>query len=244
MIVLPAMPPEQTASWLGVVELHERLSDGWTLIGGQLVHLHCAERGRFPVRPTNDADTVIDVRADPRILYTFTKTLTDLGFRSAGISAEGREHRWVRGDASIDVLLPEGVGERASQRKGVSGIPTLSTEGGTQALQRSETVAVTVEGREGFVRRPNLVGALIIKAAAHGNPGDVDPRRHRRDFVVLAGLLTAADFAEDELNKTDRRRLRSIVTAIDADRELLLEISDAESAIARLVLAANLERGT
>lgn len=63
MIVLPAMPPEQTASWLGLLDLHERLAGGWTLIGGQLVHLHCAERGQLAVRPTNDADTVVDVRA-------------------------------------------------------------------------------------------------------------------------------------------------------------------------------------
>jgi hypothetical protein len=28
-----------------VLDLYDRLSDGWTLIGGQLVHLHCAERG-------------------------------------------------------------------------------------------------------------------------------------------------------------------------------------------------------
>lgn len=55
MIDLPAMPPEQTASWLGILDLHDRLNDGWTLIGGQLVYLHCAERGKFSVRPTNDA---------------------------------------------------------------------------------------------------------------------------------------------------------------------------------------------
>jgi hypothetical protein len=42
MIVPPAMPPEQTASWLGVLDLYDRLPEGWTLIGGQLVHLHCA----------------------------------------------------------------------------------------------------------------------------------------------------------------------------------------------------------
>jgi hypothetical protein len=237
MILLPAMPPEQTASWLGVLDRYDQLSDGWTLIGGQLVHLHCAERGQFPVRPTNDADTVIDVRADPKILHTFTKTLTDLGFRSAGISAEGRQHRWVREMASIDVLLPEGVGERASERNGVTGSPTLPTAGGTQALQRSETVAVTVEGQEGFVRRPNLVGALVVKAAAHGNPGDLDPRRHRRDFLLLAGLITASDFADEELNKTDRRRLRSIVAAIEVDRELLLETSEGAAAIDRLKVA-------
>ncbi len=241
MTVLPAMPSEQTASWLGILDLYDRLNEGWTLVGGQLVHLHCAERGEFAVRPTNDADTVIDVRADPTILHRFTKTLEDLGFRSAGISAEGRQHRWKRGDASIDVLLPEGIGERAGERQGVTGSPTLPTEGGTQALRRSETVAVTVEGREGFVRRPNLVGALVAKAAAHTNPGDLDPRRHRRDFVVLAGLATASDFGGEEVNKTDRRRLRSIVAAIEGDRELLLEVPNGAAAIDRLKVAAGLD---
>jgi hypothetical protein len=62
MILLPAMPEEQTASWLALLELYEHLDQGWTLIGGQLVHLHCAERGRFPERATHDADTVVDVR--------------------------------------------------------------------------------------------------------------------------------------------------------------------------------------
>ena len=71
-------------------------------------------------------------------------------------------------------------------RLGVTGSPTLSTEGGTQALQRTETVAVEVAGRKGRVRRPNLVGALVVKAAAHGNPGDAARGRHRRDFVVLS----------------------------------------------------------
>ena len=88
MIVMPAMPPEQTASWLGVLDLYDHLGEGWTLIGGQLVHLYCAERGQFPVRPTNDVDAVIDVRADPNMLRTFTSALTGIGFTSAGISAE------------------------------------------------------------------------------------------------------------------------------------------------------------
>jgi hypothetical protein len=171
MIILPAMPAEQAASWLGILDLYDRLNEGWTLIGGQLVHLHCAERGEFPVRPTNDADTVIDVRADPTILHTFTQTLEDLGFTSAGISAEGRQHRWKRGDASIDVLLPEGIGERASERQGVTGSPTLPTEGGTQALRRTEVVEVSVEGREGFVRR---------RSAGRQGRSALQPQRPRR----------------------------------------------------------------
>lgn len=241
MIVLPAMPPEQTASWHGLLDLHDRLADGWTLIGGQLVHLHCAERGQFPVRPTNDADTVIDVRSDPRMLATFTKTLEDIGFEPAGISAEGLQHRWTRGAASIDVLLPDGIGERASRRAGITGNPTLPTAGGTQALQRSATVAVTVAGREGSVRRPNLVGALVAKAAAHTNPGDPGIGRHRRDFAVLAGLLTARDFRGVELTKKDRLRLRAMVAAVRHDQALVVELPDAEVSLGRLVVAAGIE---
>lgn len=237
---MPSMPPQQTAPWLGLLDLHERLALGWTLIGGQLVHLHCAERGQFPVRPTNDADMVIDVRADPAMLTTFTGVLTDLGFTSAGTSAEGLQHRWLRGDASLDVLLPDGIGERASLRPGVTGSPTLPTAGGTQALQRSETVAVTVAGRDGSVRRPNLVGALVGKAAALSNAGDPGIGRHRRDFVILAGLLTARDFRREELAKKDRKRLRAMVAAVRQDRTLLLELPDAGPSMDRLVMAGEL----
>ncbi|GAA3520455.1 hypothetical protein [Nocardioides daeguensis] len=31
MIVLPSMPPEQTSSWLGLLDLHERLADALLL---------------------------------------------------------------------------------------------------------------------------------------------------------------------------------------------------------------------
>ena len=239
MIILPPMPPEQTAAWHAVLDIHDRLDDGWALIGGQLVHLHCAERGQSETRPTNDADTVIDVRAQPNMLHRFTATLVDLGFEAHGISAEGLQHRWVRGPASIDVLLPEGAGERANARLGITGSPTLPAEGGTQALRGTVTVAVTVEGRRGFVRRPNLVGALVTKAAAHGRTGG-DRRRHRYDLVILAGLVTATDFAAETLSRSDRRHLRSIVAAVERDRELLVQMPEALRAIERLGLAARL----
>lgn len=241
MTVLPAMPAAQTASWHGLLDLYERLDSGWTLIGGQLVHLHCAERGRFPARATDDIDAVVDVRSDPQILQRFTAALTDLGFTSAGVSGEGRQHRWRRGTASFDVLLPDGIGERAGLRHGITGSPTLPTAGGTQALLRTQTVAVTVDGRDGFVLRPSLVGALVAKAAAHGNMGDRDPRRHRHDFLVLAGLITASDFRSEQLSKTDRRRLRAIVEAVRADRMLMASTPDGATALDRLATAAALE---
>jgi hypothetical protein len=72
---MPSMLGAQTASWHGVMDLHERMGSGWLLVGGQMVHLHCAEHGYVPTRATNDVDTVVDVRADRDMLRTFTVDL-------------------------------------------------------------------------------------------------------------------------------------------------------------------------
>jgi hypothetical protein len=236
---MPAMSSAQAASWNGLMDLHGHLDDGWTLVGGQLVHLLCAERGSAPQRPTDDVDTVVDVRADPNILETFTQILIDLGF-TPDTSGEGLQHRWRRDEAQIDVLLPDGVGERAANRRGAGGAPTLPTPGGTQALARSESVAIVVDGRTGAVRRPNLVGALVMKAAAHIGTGDTARGRHRIDFVCLATLIAARDFRHAELTKKDRQRLRKMETACRADHRAMA-VEGAQTALDRLVRAARLD---
>ena len=241
MILMPAMPGPQTASWHALMDLYERLDSGWTLVGGQLVHLHCAERDHASPKPTDDVDAVVDVRAEPRMLNTFTATLRTMDFEPGGISAEGIQHRWVRGDAVMDVLLPEGVGERAASRTGVTGSPTIRTPGGTQALHRTESVAVTVDGRAGSVRRPNLVGALVMKAAAHLAPGDPARQRHRYDFATLAALVAASDFRGQTLSNKDRQRLRAMINATRADREVMLGF-EAEESVSRVEVAAGLRR--
>jgi hypothetical protein len=240
MIVLPAMSEAQAASWHALMDVHDRLSTGWTLIGGQLVHLHCAERDSSPPRPTDDADTVIDVRASVDMLQGFTQALLDLGFTSAGISGDGYQHRWIKDQAMLDVLLPEGIGRTAASRTGATGSPTLSTPGGTQALLRSESVAVTVEGRQGFVRRPSLVGALVVKAAAHTTPvGELAKRRHRLDFATLASLVAARDFRDEDLTRKDRSRLREMIALTRADRDAI-SMPGALESLTRLERAASL----
>jgi hypothetical protein len=238
-VAMPAMSSAQTASWLGLMALHERLDQGWTLVGGQLVHLHCAERGSSPPRPTDDIDTVVDVRAEPRMLETFTRVLLELGF-VPDTSGDELQHRWRRAEAQIDVLLPDGIGQRAATRKGAGGAPTLPTPGGTQALARSETVTVLVAGRTGAVRRPNLVGALVMKAAAHTAVGDAARGRHRIDFVCLAGLIAARDLRNVPLNAKDRKRLRDMVAACRADHRAM-GLDGAGAALDRLALAAGLD---
>lgn len=191
-VQLPALSEAQKQSWHALMELYEQVSTNWTLIGGQLVHLHCAERGMFPTRPTNDVDTVVNIRSSPTILATFTGALKDLGF-TADISGDGIQHRWRRDLAQIDVLIPEGVGERAAVSTGAGGAPTIPSPGTTQALNRSEPVLV-----------PEIASDRAIA-------------RHCTDFVVLASLISARDFRETELARKDRTRLRKMVVCCRED---------------------------
>jgi hypothetical protein len=48
----------------------------------------------------------LDIRAYPTMLHDFTALLVKLDFESAGESHEGHQHRWKRGDAIVDVLIP------------------------------------------------------------------------------------------------------------------------------------------
>ncbi len=97
---------------------------------------------------------------------------------------------------------------------------------------------VSVEGREGSVRRPTLVGALIMKAAAHSAIGDPAKGRHRSDFVTLASLIAARDFRGVELTKKDRRRLKDMIAAVRSDTEVMTGIEDAENTLIRLERAS------
>ncbi|MEO9200667.1 MAG: hypothetical protein ABI206_18115 [Antricoccus sp.] len=50
----------------------------------------------------------------------FIEALSGVGFHADGISVEEHQHRWKRDQACSDVLIPDGAGERADKRTGVS----------------------------------------------------------------------------------------------------------------------------
>lgn len=229
-ITLPAMTPAQTDGWHALLDLHQRLPTGWTLVGGQMVHLHCAERDAAPVRPTDDLDAVLDLRADKQILLRFTSTLVDLGFTSAGSSPQGHQHRWLRDKAMVDVLIPRHVGERSANRTGVTGGTTIETPGAQQALDRTEEVPVDVAGTTGIVRRPRLLGALVAKAAAHTVTLDTARARHRADFAVLCTLIGPSDHIEDA-GKRDRGYLGNMIAAVRDDHRTVLGIDGAADSL-------------
>ncbi|WP_182376762.1 hypothetical protein [Nocardioides sp. WS12] len=232
MIVLPAMDRAQEAAWHALLDLYDKHPDDWTLIGGQLVHLHCAERGYSPQRPTNDADAVVNARI-PSALGAVTAALKELKFEPDP-SADDVQHRWINGDAVIDVLIPEGTGERTSRRKSASGFPTVAAPGGSQALKRTEIVEVQIGSRTGRVPRPTLLSAMILKAAAYSETTGSGRKRHCHDFAALAAILAASDTGTVLLDSKDRKRLRKMITATLALPAAIAENPTAERRLARL----------
>ena len=134
------------------------------------------------------------------------------------------------------MLIPSGIGQRATRRTGVSGSTTLETPGSTQALNRSERIEVAVEGRVGVIRRPNLIGALVCKAAAHTIQDQRGRGRHRRDFALLATLLTAADLREAAISKSDRRYLGPMLDHVSSDPQAMQVTEGVERGLGQIAL--------
>lgn len=234
-IALPGMTPKQEASWRGILAVSKVIRSGWCLVGGQMVQLWCWERGAEPIRPTDDGDAVLDIRARPRIMKEFTRALVDIGFEPDGESWQGHQHRWTDGVGQIDILLPEGIGARAD-RKGVRGGTTLETPGAQNVLDRAEAVDVSLDGDEATIFRPTLQGALLAKAFAYGVTNDRFRRRHLEDLCTLSTLIRLSDRIGDGLNRKESSKLFTAYGAA-IDDPSFASSSEAEG-LARLAAAA------
>lgn len=236
MLSLPAMPEDQRAAWHALFEVYDVYPKYWTLIGGQCVYLHAIERGAVVVRATGDADTGLDLRLRPNVLMEFTQVLLDLGFKAAGTTPAGHEHRWVRGPAVIDVLIPRFTGERAESRRGAGGGTTLAAPGVQQALYRSETVDVDADGVVGKVNRVNFLGSLIGKGAALRILDDPFRERHLTDALVLATQIRRTDTFQIEFTPAEKAHLANLVGHLGAaeNQRYVAAIDGGEDALERL----------
>ena len=208
ILKIPALTEGQAQSWRGLLAVAEIVPAGWCLVGGQMVHLHCWEPGAFPNRPTDDVDTVLDIRAHPQMLRTFTEALSSVGFRSSGESWEGHQHRWVRDQAQIDVLIPSSLGERARRRTGVTGV----------------------------VYRPSLLGALLLKSAAYSVTQDRYRERHLIDVAVLCAIVNAGDLRHASFTPREIRRISAALDSLESQGGELASVDGAVEGVRRVRL--------
>jgi hypothetical protein len=226
MTTLRDLTPAAEQGWGTLFELAETDADSWLLIGGQMMYLLAAENGAALPRPTDDVDVVVDVRTRPNGTEWLADWLVQRGFALEGISADGIGHRFVRpadpgpGRVAFDVLAPEGLGDRTGvfTRRPAR---TVQAPGTQQAFARAELGKVTVTGalggpeRTGIVRRPNMLGALVLKAAATTIPVRENPMRDWQDAALLLTLLPDPLTASSECDRKDRKRLRVLTPLHD-----------------------------
>jgi hypothetical protein len=189
--------------WVAVGDLVERLPGQWVLIGGLMVQLHALEHGITDVRPTGDIDILGQARPQGT-LRSIDTALRGEGFRLIGLDLDGYAHRYERDGLIVDVLAPDGI--KPAPALG-SGRKAVGVPGGSQALSRSETVTVTVGLRSFQLRRPTLLGAVLIKVRSlmvHS-----DPETQREDVLLLLALIEDPREVADGLRGTERKWLRA-----------------------------------
>lgn len=195
--------------WAAVGDLVERLPGRWVLIGGLMVQLHAIEHGDTTARVTVDIDVLGEARP-PGALRAIDAALREQGFELVGPDLDGYAHRYERGGLVVDVLAPDGIKPPTSLRRGIKAI---GVPGGSQALSRSEVVTVVVGGRRFELRRPTLLGAILIKARAlmvHS-----DPEAQREDLLRLLALIDDPRAMASDLLRAERRWLRQAERRLD-----------------------------
>lgn len=217
-IQVPPADAETTILWGELGRLaSEVLPTGWTLVGGLMVQLHAFEAGEIAVRATTDIDILGDARR-PADFQALVRALRDDGFElDPPTPIDPTSHRWRRGTLVLDLLAPEGLRKDPL----VAGdIGTVQIPGGTQALARTETVEVVIDGHTVAVRRPALSGALLIKARAirvHA-----DPDAQRADLVLLLSLVEDPSDTAAHLHPAERRWLRASEALLGLEDPLLM----------------------
>jgi hypothetical protein len=235
VIDLGLAPPTLHSAWNLAMDLAERKPEGWTLIGAQMVALHGMENGKLPPRSSEDLDILVNVRLMTHGTEEFSRLLLEIGMDLDGWSPTGLAHRFVGRGTKVDILAPDGAGERAH----LTTIPpgqTVMVPGGTKALAHTERVQVRLGDRVGEVPRPDMLGAIVIKSCAV----DIDdaPENQRRDLVFLLSLVADPRVMAAMLDTKERAILRRRSDLLDRNAPAWRSIDNADNAYLALRILA------
>jgi hypothetical protein len=229
-LALPLLGEADAALWSALLDLAAADAEEWTLVGGQMVHLHGVRLGVQAPRVSTDLDTLVNARV-VGATRRFTKRLLNMRFQPDGVSPDNLAHRFRRDTVSIDVLAPEGLGPRTDLTTMPPG-RTLQVPGGTQALNRTQLVPAALDGRVGYIPLPSLLGAIVAKACAVAV--DDVPEAQRRDLAFLLTLVDDPFALQREMKPKDRQRLQRRVELRDPRHPAWRDLARAADGLAAL----------
>jgi predicted nucleotidyltransferase len=239
-VVLPPLTGALDRLWDLVLDIAGRLHPtSWVLVGGQMVMLHGIAAGRTPTRASQDVDVLADLLSDRAGLSRCVQAVRELDLQPEPDST-GKVYRFRRAadGAIVDVLAPDHSPPRWSLRTAVGG-DTIRIDGGHQALQRATQLTVVKGSRSATVPVPDLLGALVLKAAAWLTTSR-DRARHSGDVAFLASLMTDPLAERTRFAGSDRKRLQRLDRVLGdpdaAEWRTLGDAADDGYAVWRLLL--------
>jgi hypothetical protein len=223
-------PPDQATRrlWSLILSLAEKFGAEreWTLVGGLMVQLHGFERDDDP-RPTADIDVLGAAKRPPRMTETMAGLLLELGAEVADPPRSDPKlgYRFEFEGEIVELLGPDGL--RTDPRT-TGGLRTFQASGGSQALHRTEVVMVSLDGADPVaVRRPDLLGAILIKARVVTKRREQKFASDREDLIRLLGYAEDPRRMADEMSKKEKGWLRDLEDTIDFDDASLTELFSA-----------------
>lgn len=211
--------PEAERTWRRLVELAAELGDSedWCLVGGLMVQLFAYEHESIS-RPTTDIDILGDARRRPSATRRLAEKLRDLGavLPIPATTDPTVGYQFELEGETVEVLGPDGLRNDPST---IGNLRTIQIGGGTQALRRVETVMVSVaEGIPTAVRRPTLLGAILLKAKAMKTVRRKQAE-HRQDLIQLLSFVDdpRAMAGEGGLKPSEQGWLRDVRRQLDLD---------------------------
>lgn len=120
------------------------------------------------------------------------------------------------------MLGPDGL--RADPET-TAGLKTFQAAGGTQALRRTEAVFISLDGADPVaVRRPNLLGAILIKARVLAKHREDRFESDRQDLIRLLGYTEDPRGLAGDMSKKEPGWIRDVEEDLDFDDASLSEL--------------------
>lgn len=183
--------------------------DSWLLVGGLMVHCHAQQAGVAHVRPTHDADVVVELQTKTYTAHALV--LTALGFEPhESLDATAPFHRFIRDQDTVDLM----VSDREPWTSRYRGRELIKVPGSGSALKRTISHALP---NGSIIRIPDLASALSLKGAAH-QVSNENPVRHLQDSVTLLACAGPNGF-DPAPSKSMRANLNHVVKCLATSAE-------------------------
>lgn len=227
--VILISPPTDEASrlWGIALDLAEAFGDmEWSLIGGLMVQLHGLQHDDDP-RPTVDIDVLGDARRRPVMTERMAQIVIDRGGEVAMPPRSNRKlgYRFEIDGEVVEILAPDGL---SSDPKTVDGPTTFQVSGGRQALDRTETVFVSLDGAPPrTLRLPNLLGAILIKTRVVAKKRRKKFDSDRQDLIRLLSYVEDPRglAAQGGLKDSEKKWLRRIEKKLNASDPTVAQLA-------------------